>query len=282
MGEFSGALYVFRRDGLGWVEEAKLHGEGVEAGDRFGATCDVDGDRIVVGPWTQYARRGDAGAAYVFRRGEVWVQEARVVPDRFVPNDSFGQCVRISGDTLVVAAPADDVGRSNRGAFYVFRSVLGQWTQVRKVLGPLVPIDDGEFGWALAFDGVNIVSGAPGHRIPPHHWNGAALSFRLDCFELRVEGACPGEVLASWTGATPDRPLTLVFGTLPGGTIIPGGVCQGTRLDVAGRVVRVGTIDSGNGSGSVNGQVGSGACGGYLQLIAGGSCETSNPCQIPN
>ena len=67
-----------------------------------------------------------------------------------------------------------------------------------------------------------------------------------------------------------------------GQTTIPGGVCQGTVLGLAGNVRLVNTIGTGaNGSGSVNGQAGTAACGGRLQLIETPSCNTTNVANVP-
>lgn len=111
--------------------------------------------------------------------------------------------------------------------------------------------------------------------------------FAIDCgggsnYTLDVTGTCPGTVTVAWSNAQPNTQQGIVFGNNLGSTTIPNGPCQGTVLGISGSVRLVNTIGSGNGSGSVNGQAGSGACGGYLQLVQGGSCETSNPDQIPN
>ncbi|MCC6908031.1 MAG: hypothetical protein IT430_08840 [Phycisphaerales bacterium] len=100
-------------------------------------------------------------------------------------------------------------------------------------------------------------------------------------YTLRISGACPGTLTVSWSNATPSRQQGIVFGNNLGSTIIPGGPCAGTMLGIAGNVRLVNTVGTGNGSGSVNGQAGTSACGHYLQLVESGSCNTSNVAQIP-
>jgi hypothetical protein len=96
-----------------------------------------------------------------------------------------------------------------------------------------------------------------------------------------VSGTCPGTVTVNWSGANAGRQQGIVFGQNSGQTTIPGGVCQGTILGVSGNVRLVNTIGTGNGSGSVNGQAGTAACGGRLQLIEVPGCATSNVATIP-
>lgn len=100
-------------------------------------------------------------------------------------------------------------------------------------------------------------------------------------YSLRVSGQCPGTLTVSWSNATPNRQQGIVFGQRDGNTTIPTGPCQGTVLGLAGGVRLVNTVGTGSGSGSVNGQAGTGACGGRLQLVESGSCETSNVASIP-
>lgn len=109
----------------------------------------------------------------------------------------------------------------------------------------------------------------------------AAVTGGGGSYNLRVSGQCPGTLTLNWNNATPNRQQGIVFGLNAGQTTIPNGPCQGTVLGVSGQVRLVNTIGTGNGSGSVNGQAGTGACGGKLQLVESGSCDTSNVASIP-
>lgn len=99
---------------------------------------------------------------------------------------------------------------------------------------------------------------------------------------LQISGQCPGTVTVSWGGATPSRQQAIVFARNTGSFVIPSGPCQGTPLGLGSSGIRlVNTIGTGSGSGSVNGSAGTGACGGYLQLVELPSCDTSNVAQLP-
>lgn len=101
-------------------------------------------------------------------------------------------------------------------------------------------------------------------------------------YSLRITGPCPGTLTLSWSNANPNRQQGIVFGQNDGQTTIPGGICQGTVLGLAGNVRLVNTIGTGsNGSGSINGRAGTAACGGRLQLVEAPSCNTSNVARIP-
>ncbi|MCC6907811.1 MAG: hypothetical protein IT430_07720 [Phycisphaerales bacterium] len=100
-------------------------------------------------------------------------------------------------------------------------------------------------------------------------------------YRLTVGGTCPGTVTVDWAGATPNVQQGIAFGQGQGSTIIPGGPCAGTMLGIQGGVQLVRTVSTGSGSGGVAGNAGTGACGGYLQLVEAGSCNTSNVDQIP-
>lgn len=101
-------------------------------------------------------------------------------------------------------------------------------------------------------------------------------------YRLNVGGQCPGTVTVSWSGANAGRQQGLVFGAQQGSTIIPSGVCQGTMLGIQGSVRLINNFGTGNGSGMVSGSAGTGACGGWLQLVEVPGCAVSNPDQIPN
>lgn len=102
-------------------------------------------------------------------------------------------------------------------------------------------------------------------------------------YTLNVTGSCPGTVNVAWSGAQSNRQQGIVFAGNTGSFTIPGGPCGGTVLGLGTQNIRlVNTVSTGNGSGNVNGQAGSGACGGYLQLVTvANPCETSNVDQLP-
>lgn len=104
-------------------------------------------------------------------------------------------------------------------------------------------------------------------------------------YRLRVSGTCPGRVTVEWSGGTPNNQQGLVFGANQGNTVIPTNQpCSGTVLGVSGQVRLVdppGLFGNQGGAGSISGSAGTAACNGYLQLVEGGTCQTSNVAQLP-
>ncbi len=102
-------------------------------------------------------------------------------------------------------------------------------------------------------------------------------------YTLSVGGNCPGTVQVVWDGAQPNKQQAIVFAANTGSYVVPSGPCQGTRLGLGTRNLRVvNTVSTGNGSGQVGGNASSGACGGYLQLVTiANPCEASNVDQLP-
>lgn len=101
-------------------------------------------------------------------------------------------------------------------------------------------------------------------------------------YALSVDGSCPGNLTVAWSGAGRGQ-QGLVIGNREGSTTIPGGPCSGTVLGVQGQVRLVtppGIFRTRGGNGSISGHAGQGACGKYLQLVKGGTCNTSNVVQI--
>lgn len=159
-----GAVYVYRyQGGSGWVEEAQLIGEDTKAGDTFGASVAVSGQRMLVGAPGADPVQSGAGAAYVFaqdRQGR-WTQEAKLVADDGALRDGLGAAVALDGLFAVVGAPGEDTGGSGAGAAYVYFFSGPQGWQQRNRLKADIPQADAAFGQALALRGVDLVVGAP-------------------------------------------------------------------------------------------------------------------------
>lgn len=127
----AGAVYIFKKSGAGWAQEARL-GPSIATDRDFGWAVSIDGDLLVVGaPTVAYGPVG-TGAAYVFRRsGTSWTQEARLLASDGAQGDGFGSSVGVSGETVTVGAYFNNQAT---GAAYVFRRVNGQWTQQQKIV----------------------------------------------------------------------------------------------------------------------------------------------------
>lgn len=120
--------------------------------------------------------------------------------------------------------------------------------------------------------------------------NNARNSFTVDDgtgggITLTADGTCPGggPIEVSWSGATPNGQVALLFALSQGSFVIPpGNPCAGTQLGLSGNQLQVGFQGSAGADGSrtVDSNAGAGACGGFLQLLDISTCGLSNVVQI--
>ncbi len=226
-----GAAHIYKREGEGWVLEARLtipNTQEIEA-EKFGFSVDIDGDYAIVGA------PGGTGAAYVFMfDGAAWVQKAELTGDD-LPGSEFGQSVAISGPTAIVSEPPPDplpVGMppeemrpaiavvgdpatfafENQGCAYVYQPTpTGVWERQSKLL-PQVVFESSDipvaFGTDVDVDHGLVVVSAPGYTfvgeaVEPSIGEGGAFVFGEPAWEqlaaLRVKGT-----LESATTDIPD------------------------------------------------------------------------------
>jgi hypothetical protein len=110
-GSQTGAVYVFRFDGLLFQFEQKLIAADTAAGDEFGFSVDVDpgGPLITVG-----APGGEA--AYVFRHnGASWIEEAKLTRGSDEPY--YGWSVSATSGWILVGQPFDFHSRGTNNGF---------------------------------------------------------------------------------------------------------------------------------------------------------------------
>ena len=155
VGRNSGAIYVFQRHGTEWAQQAKLTASDGAAGEEFGRAVAISGDTIVVGADDAAGEALDSGAAYVFeRRGDRWIQQAKLTAQDGQEDDEFGHSAAISGDTIVIGAfGADHAAGANAGAAYVFERREGVWVQQVKLTASDAAEGDNFGGDRGTFDG---------------------------------------------------------------------------------------------------------------------------------
>ncbi len=142
---YSGAAYVYVRTGATWSHQAYLKASNTELLDQFGVGVTVSGDTLAIGASDEDSRAfgldGDqsdnnapsSGAVYLFaRNGSLWTQHAYLKASNVGAYDWFGRTLASTGDTFLVAAPAessaatgvdgdqDDDGAPISGAAYIF------------------------------------------------------------------------------------------------------------------------------------------------------------------
>ncbi|WP_428267655.1 hypothetical protein [Haliangium sp.] len=153
-----GTVYVFERNATTWEETAILEPLSGDDQTRFGQSVSVSGNRIAVGApnITDVDDNDPVTPAYVFEKsGQNW-NGVRVEPTDDPRDSWFGYSVSLSGDTLVVGAPADKTHGRGSGAAYVFEVNGANWNQVARFDDANGEIDD-YFGRDVAVDG-NVIA----------------------------------------------------------------------------------------------------------------------------
>lgn len=181
----AGAVYVYRRVGATWTQQAYLKASNTDAADGFGYSLGLAGDgaTLIAGAYREDSANvttpGDnshssAGAVYVFENTGTWTQTAYLKATQPDAGDNFGYNAAISrdGQRIVVAATGDsssstgaggnelDNSKSSSGAVFVFQR--GSSWQKQAFIKASNPDVDDEFGFGLAVDalGDHILVGA--------------------------------------------------------------------------------------------------------------------------
>ncbi len=138
----------------------KILGPASIALSSYAARCAMDGDWAIVGaPGSNVVAPG-AGQAFVYHRTNgVWQETQQLFASDGESSDSFGSAVAMDGDLAVISAWTSDDVASGSGSAYVFERVGNSWIERQKLL-PSIPLNQAQFGNAVAIDGDRIVVGA--------------------------------------------------------------------------------------------------------------------------
>lgn len=171
--EGTGKVYIFRRSGGEWSQQATLT---VADSEQFGSSVTIADDIAVIGA---LADDGNSGAAYVFERSdESWVQQAKLIAKNPNGDDFFAKRVAAAGDTVLIGAShRSREGRGEEaGAVYVFKRSGDSWTQQTKIFAS--DLDSGDwFGSSVAVADDTVLIGAAGDEDPNGKGAGSVYVF---------------------------------------------------------------------------------------------------------
>ncbi|MBL4844016.1 MAG: hypothetical protein JKY65_00700, partial [Planctomycetes bacterium] len=166
----AGACYVYTREPQGWTLSDFILAPDPQTLPNsvyhlFGQSCDLDGDLLVVGTYTDAQ-----GMAFVYRRtASGWVREGDLSAPQFNPQIQMqlGYSVSISGNTVAVGAPVGVDPFSGGGPTSVFMfdydPVLQQWqqSQMLRASDSNLASPRDLFGHSVFLSGDRLVVGAP-------------------------------------------------------------------------------------------------------------------------
>ena len=164
----AGAVYIFFKSGLSWIQEAKLSASDRALNDNFGVSVCINSDatRLVVGSENADSSSNDSGKAYVFlRTGTSWAQEAILMASDKSASYHFGFAVTIddAANRCMVSAPTRE---SARGGVYVYLRTGTSWAE-EAIINADSPHVNSHFGYSISVDstGTRIAIGAYTHLI---------------------------------------------------------------------------------------------------------------------
>ncbi|WP_167527983.1 Ig-like domain-containing protein [Desulfosarcina alkanivorans] len=119
-----GAVFIFRRVGSAWEEDARLASGSATRWERFGTSVSIDGKYAIVGNSGLWEAMVD-GAAYIFMHdGTAWVEQTKISSSSVGAGESFGQSVYLKGDMAAVGQPKV---WNDACAVYLFQRSGSQW-----------------------------------------------------------------------------------------------------------------------------------------------------------
>ena len=194
---YSGSAYIYRRDGLSWIEEQKLIASDRATNDYFGMSVSISGFSgngvAIIGASGKSNRGLSSGAAYVFRfNGEQWIEEKKLLASDGRPNAYFGISVSISGhsdsEVAIAGAWGDDEYGKHAGAAYIFRHDPARpgWIEEARLIasgGRTLA----EFGYSVSIGGTPgkevAIVGSRGASTRQGFYSGSAYIYRFNGVE---------------------------------------------------------------------------------------------------
>ncbi len=165
--EDAGAVYIFKRSGAAWLEQAQLSASDAVKEGHFGNDVALYGDYLVVGAPGEFNRfldnfpDNDFGAAYIFKRsGELWLEQAKLEPNEQELNDDFATSVSIHADRVLVGAPLSDENLTDQGSAFLYRRSGSSWLQEAEYIAKDGLIEE-LFGGPIALGDDYAIIGAP-------------------------------------------------------------------------------------------------------------------------
>lgn len=189
-----GAAYVYRFVGGEWLYQQKLEAPDTVEFAHYGLFVAIDGDTIAVGAPNAWSGGVRTGAVYVYRRsGSTWALEEKLTASDAHDSSTVGVC-DLDGDTLIVGAPGQTVGKVlGAGAGYVFTRNGTHWSQQTKLFAP-APEPGDSLGSDVAIEGDRVaISGRPTQVVRFFERAGASWSHVDD---IQGPGGLFGSVIA--------------------------------------------------------------------------------------
>lgn len=153
----AGSATIYRLDGGVWTIDDTLSPGELEAGDHFGISVAISGEYALVGSVNDDDAGLNAGAVYVYHRGDSgWTEVDKLTADNAAEHEAFGYNVALDYPYAVVGAYNDDEPVSRAGSAYVYRHDGTTWHLVAELDAPEPKVEE-RFGWDVDVAGEHLV-----------------------------------------------------------------------------------------------------------------------------
>lgn len=151
-----GAVYLFRREGETWTEEAILTVPDLPPDQRIGSHVVTNGDVVVTeAPATQQ----EAARVFTFiRENDVWSQQTVLL---FENGEGFLLPIDLTEDHLAIGLSSSDDIAEDAGLVYVYEREDNTWVEEAQIVGSGVQAGD-RFGVGVALNGTTLAVGTGG------------------------------------------------------------------------------------------------------------------------
>jgi hypothetical protein len=173
-----GSVRVFVRSGTSWSAQATLTASDGAASDQFGDSISLSDDTLAVGvPSDGVGANFSQGSVRVFvRSGTSWSAQAALTASDGAASDAFGSSVSLSGDTLAVGVPSDNVGATDQGSVRVFVRSGTSWSAQATLTASDGAVSD-NFGYSISLSGDTLAVGVAGDDVGANASQGSVRIF---------------------------------------------------------------------------------------------------------
>lgn len=153
----AGSAQVFRKSEDQWLPESILNHTGAVAGDGFGQSVAIEGNRILVG--APQASNTFGNASVYEKSGSTWIQKSVLAPYYSTPSGMSGWSVALSGDIALAGAyNSDSFPHWYAGIVHEYKRNGGSWE-----FSSVISSGDGRsnqmFGTTVDIDGNRVAIG---------------------------------------------------------------------------------------------------------------------------
>lgn len=158
-GFLSGAVYMYRFDGVSWNLDQKITDPSGNAWDEFGAAVAVSGDDAFIGVPGNDGTAANAGAVFIYQYdGTSWSYSQTLTG--VSEDDAFGKSVSVDGAWAAIGAYGDDTAATDSGAVHIYQFTGASWVPFQTIKAGDAGAQD-YFGLSVALDGQQLLVGAP-------------------------------------------------------------------------------------------------------------------------